>query len=90
MRLNTKAAAITGALMWGGIIFLVALGNVMFQGYGQALLSVAASIYPGYSVEADLGSVVVGTLYAMLDGLIGGWLVAWLYNHFAGPQAEPV
>ena len=87
MSLDRKAVAITAALLWGGIIFLVGLGNLMFPDYGQALLEVAASIYPGYSVDGDLGSVIVGTLYGLLDGFIGGWVAAWLYNSCARSKA---
>jgi hypothetical protein len=31
----------------------------------------------------------VGTLYAVLDGAVGGALLAWLYNRFAGSTAAP-
>jgi len=27
-----------------------------------------------------VGSVIIGTLYALLDGAIGGLVFAWLYN----------
>ena len=83
MSLSTKAVAITAALIWGGAIFLVGLGNMILPGYGQAFLEIPASVYPGYSVDGDIGSVIVGTLYGLLDGLIGGWIAAWLYNYFA-------
>jgi len=41
-----------------------------------------SSVYPGYKAAGTLGSVVVGTLYALLDGAVGGALFAWLYNTF--------
>jgi hypothetical protein len=31
--------------------------------------------------------VIVGTLYALLDGAICGWLLGWLYNIFAKPAS---
>lgn len=35
------------------------------------------------------GSVVVVTLYALVDGAVGGFLLAWLYNRFAAGAASP-
>jgi hypothetical protein len=31
-----------------------------------------------------LSSVIIGTLYALLDGAIAGLVFAWLYNMFVG------
>jgi hypothetical protein len=42
-----------------------------------------ASVYPGYTGEPSFGQVIVGTLYGLVDGAIGGALIAWLYNRFA-------
>jgi len=33
------------------------------------------------------GSVVIATLWAVLDGFIGGFLLAWLYNQFSSSDA---
>jgi hypothetical protein len=45
-------------------------------------LQLMASIYPGYDASPTIGSVIVGTLYALLDGAIAGLIFAWLYNLF--------
>ena len=79
MSLNLKALALTAALIWGGAIFLVGVGNLASPDYGSAFLELIASIYPGYT-PAGFGSVIVATLYGMLDGLVAGAIVAWLYN----------
>jgi hypothetical protein len=42
-----------------------------------------ASVYPGYHATRSLGDVIVGGLYGLVDGLIGGAVFAWLYNLFA-------
>src|SRR5262249_36610692 len=34
------------------------------------------------------GSVVTGTIYALVDGVIGGAIFGWLYNLFAARKAE--
>lgn len=89
MRLNVKALTITGGVLWGGCLFLVGLGNLLWNGYGGAMLDVMASIYPGYHGPAGFGSVIVVTMYAAVDGLICGALIAWLYNTALGRGASP-
>jgi CBS domain-containing protein len=42
--------------------------------------AVCASIYPGYHPGTGMGSVATGTLYALVDGAVGGAILAWLYN----------
>jgi hypothetical protein len=84
MKLSLKALAIAGGAVWGGAILLVGLANLIWEGYGLAVLEFAASIYPGYDVEGDIGQVIVGTLYGLLDGAIGGLVFGFIYNVFAG------
>ncbi len=87
MKLNTMALAKAGGLLWGGLVLVVGLANLVWPSYGMAFLEMAASVYPGYSAGAGFGSVVVGTLYGVLDGAIAGFLVGWLYNLFG--EAKP-
>jgi hypothetical protein len=42
-----------------------------------------ASIYPGYHANHSIAQVVIGSLYAAADGLIGGAVFGWLYNWLA-------
>lgn len=86
MKLSIKALALTSAVVWGGSIFLTGLANLLTPGYGADLLELAASIYPGYELTGGLGSLIVGTLYALLDGAIFGAIFAWLYNRALGPE----
>ncbi len=83
MRFNIIALAITTGLFWGVAILLVSLANLIWPGYGVAFLDVTASVYPGYHAGTGIGSVVVGTVYALVDGAIGGAIFAWLYNFVA-------
>ena len=80
MRIGIGALSVTCALIWGGAILVVATANLIWPSYGRALLELAASIYPGYQAGPSIGSVVVGTLYGLADGAIGGAVFAWLYN----------
>ncbi len=87
MNLDIKALGFTIALLFGGSILTVGLGNLIWSGYGQSFLDLVASVYPGYRGTASLGQVVIGTLYGLADGFIAGAIAAWLYN-FCRPAAE--
>jgi O-acetyl-ADP-ribose deacetylase (regulator of RNase III) len=78
--LNTSSAAIATGAVAGGLALLVSLANLALPPYGQALLEVCASIYPGYEAQATAGGVVLVTAYAAVDGVFIGFTLAWLYN----------
>jgi hypothetical protein len=83
MKLSIKGLGIAGALVWGGAIFVVGLANLISDTYGTAFLEVIASVYPGYTLAGNFGSVLVGMLYGALDGAIGGFVFGFVYNKFA-------
>ncbi len=85
MKINIKALSLTVAIVWGGSILLIGLANLI--GYGAAFLEVASSIYPGYRGPSSFGQVIVGTLYGVVDGFVGGLIIGWLYNLFV-PRRE--
>jgi hypothetical protein len=58
-------------VVWGAVVFLVGVAHLLWPGYGGAFLDLIASIYPGYHV-GGFATVIVGTLYAALDGGVGG------------------
>ena len=85
MKLDVKALALTGAIVWGGLaLFLTGLANLIWPGYGQGFLDAVATLYPGYHATASFGQVIVGTLYGALDGAVVGAIFAWLYNRLIG------
>jgi len=86
MKLNVKALALTIALLTGGMVFIVGLSNLMWPSYGGALLGLFDSIYPGYKAGTGFGSVIMGTLYGLVDGAIGGAILGLLYNAFRGSE----
>lgn len=86
MRLSVKGLTIAGAIFGGGMLFLIGIADLIFGGYGVAMLQVADSVYPGYTYGGGFWSVIVGTLYAALDGAVAGALFGWLYNLFV-PRA---
>ena len=84
MKLDVKAMALTIGLIWGAAMLLTGVAYVISHGYGEAFLDVMASVYPGYDATSSFGDVIVGTLYGLVDGAVGGAVVAWLYNRLAG------
>ena len=70
MRLNVKALACSFALLWGGgVMLLVGLGNICCDGYGQSLLDLIASIYPGYEATGTFGQLLIGVGYGLVQTL---------------------
>jgi len=80
MRFNVIALTITTGVIWGLSVLITGLTNLIWPPYGQAFLELAASIYPGYHASADIGQIIVGTLYGLVDGAVGGFVFAWIYN----------
>jgi len=75
---------LVSAILWGLAMLTMGLGNLIWGSYGQQFLQVMSSVYPGYHATRSVADVIVGTLYGISDGFIGGAVFAWLYNQFAG------
>jgi hypothetical protein len=88
MRLDLKALAFALALLGGGMMFVIGIANLIWPEYGDNVLGLAASIYPGYEGIASFGQVILGTVYALVDWFIGGLILAWLYNAFVSAPTE--
>ena len=83
MKLSIKGLAFASAILWAIAVLVVGIANVIWPTYGVGFLTLIGSLYPGYEVGAGVASVVVGALYALVDGAIGGAVFAWVYNLFA-------
>ena len=79
-KLSVVGLGIAGGAVWGAGVFLVGVINLIVPTYGLTFLWLVSSIYPGYKADPTLISVLIGTLYAIVDGFIGGALLAWFYN----------
>lgn len=75
------------ALLCGGCIFVVGVINLAAPSYGMEFLKIVSSVYPGFHASRTFLDVLAGTGYGLLDGAIGGCLIAWLYNLFAKSPA---
>jgi len=84
MRLSIKACVVSFALLWGGCLLFVGIINLACASYGSAFLQMMSSVYPGFHNSRTILSVLVGTGYALVDGGLGGFFFAWLYNVFGG------
>ncbi len=83
MKLDVKGMALAFGLVWGGSMLLVGVAEAVGADYGQAFLAVMASVYPGYSATGAFGDAIVGALYGLVDGAVGGAVLAWLYNRLS-------
>jgi hypothetical protein len=81
MRFNVKAFALTCSLVWGFGLFLLTWWIIAFDG-ATGDVTFMGRIYRGYNISPQ-GSVI-GLIWALADGLIGGAIFAWLYNTIAG------
>jgi len=77
MKLNIKAFALACAILWGLSVLVLGLLARWF-GIGLAWIDPISSLYRGFSV-VYLG-ILIGTIWAFVDGLICGAIFAWLYN----------
>lgn len=82
MKLSVKGLALSFGVLWGLCIFIMTLVALYFNGYGQVFLdSTAGAFYPYY--DTSLQGAFIGLVAGFVDGVIGGALVAWLYNKFS-------
>jgi hypothetical protein len=90
MRLSAKAMALALGLLWGGGVAFAALVHLAIPSYGTAFLDFVGSLYPGFHGARSLGDAVVGTVYGLIDGAVGGFIFASLYNLFARRSSASV
>ena len=88
MKLSVRALAIVSALLWGSCLLFVGVLNLGSGSYGMAFLQMMTSIYPGFHASRTVGDLLVGVVYAVIDGAIGGALFGWLYNALATGPAQ--
>lgn len=77
MKLNIKAFAISCGIIWGAALFFITWWIIFFEGITNEP-TLIGRIYIGYNIS-PLGSLL-GLIWGLADGCIGGTLFAWLYN----------
>lgn len=86
MKLNIKAFATACALLWGFGLFALTWWIMVFNG-ATGEVTMIGKIYPGFSIS-PVGSVI-GLGWALVDGFVGGFVFAWLYNILCGRFGNP-
>jgi len=86
MKLDLRAFAITCSLVWGFGLFFLTWWIIMFDG-PSGEVTLIGRLYRGYSISPT-GSVI-GLLWALADGFVGGAVFAWLYNRIVARSARP-
>jgi hypothetical protein len=86
MKLNVKAFALTCGLVWGFGVFFLTWWVIAFDG-ATGEITFIGRIYRGYNIS-PLGSLI-GLVWAVIDGAIGGAIFAWLYNLIAARFSSP-
>ncbi len=73
------ALGVAIGVLWA--FYVVGLGIIAMFGWGTALVATLASLYIGYG--ASIVGVLIGAVWAFVDGFIAGVVIAWVYNAVA-------
>lgn len=81
MKLNVRAFALTCGLGWGVTILIVTVWIMLLDGATHEPTFIG-TIYRGYNIS--IPGALIGMVWGLFDGLVGGSIFAWLYNMLAG------
>lgn len=77
---DVRAAGLSVGIAWAaGVVILAFLAAK--ADYAQPIVELIGSGYLGY--EASFQGALVGAVWALADGFIGGAVIAWLYNELS-------
>ena len=80
MKLNVKAFALACGSLWGVGLFAATWWIIAFEG-ATGDPTFIGRLYRGYAIS-PAGSLI-GLVWALVDGVVGGAVFAWLYNLLA-------
>ncbi len=78
MKLDLKATALAGGILWGLTVFLATIW-IVIKGGGLTLMKLS-QFYIGYSVS--IPGAFIGGIYGFFHGFIACLIFALLYNLF--------
>lgn len=81
MKLNVKAFALAGGIVWGFNWFILTWWMILFKGITYEKIAFISDAYVGFTLS-PMGSLVA-FLFGFIDGFFIGLLVAWIYNKIA-------
>ena len=77
MKLDVRAFGLACALVWGLGVFCLTWWVIAFEG-PTGDITPLGHVYRGYEISA-VGSLI-GLVWALVDGFVGGVVLAWVYN----------
>lgn len=80
-RLSPLAFGLSLGVVWGASVVIMGLLAHYFA-YGTAFVTAVGVVYAGY--EPSIMGSLIGGLFGFIDALVGGVIIAWLYNVFSG------
>lgn len=75
--LNAPKFGLALGILWGLAVLILGIAAT-YANYGLSFVDLFSTMYIGYDITL-IGSIV-GGIWGFLDGLIGGFIFAWLYN----------
>jgi hypothetical protein len=78
--LSPRALAITAGFIWGACLLGVGGVHLLRPSYGVGFLDAMQSVYPGFHAARTMRDTLVGTGWGIVDGALGGFVFAWVYN----------
>lgn len=84
MKLNTRAVALAGGILWGGIVFVATIW-LLISGTQGKTISLLGLFYFGY--QFSYVGAFIGLLWGFVNGFIFGYLFALLYNAFVPKES---
>lgn len=85
MKLHTTAFALACGLIWGFGVLALTWWVMLFDG-STGEPTILGMVYRGFSIS-PIGSLI-GLIWAFFDGLVGGFIFAWLYNLLVGKMTK--
>jgi hypothetical protein len=79
MKLNQRAFAISAGILLGFSVFIATIWLVIIGSSGTTI-ALLHKFYLGYSVS--IVGAFIGLIWGFIDGLICGFIFAWIYNLF--------
>lgn len=70
------ALGIAIGVLWA--FYVSCAGIFAMFGWGTALVETLGSFYLGYG--ASIIGAIIGAIWAFVDGLVAGVVIAWIYN----------
>ena len=85
MKLDSVKFGLALGILWSSAVLLLGLMSGLLQ-WGTPLVKGIGSLYLGY--KATAAGAIIGMIWAFIDGSIGGWLLAVIYNGLLGLEKK--